>query len=402
MAGFSLANVQRDFPLITGGKIAYLDNAATTQKPVSVLEKMDSFYREYNANVHRGIHRLSERATDEYEGAREKIARFIGAKSPKEIVFTKNTTESLNLLSRTLPKLLGNRGTVLSTEMEHHSNIVPWQNSGMKFDYVPITGWGGELDLDSFALKAGKASIVTLTHASNVLGTINPVEKLGRLVPKESFLILDCAQSVPNMPVNVGKLGADFIAFSGHKMCGPTGIGVLWGKEELLENLPPFLYGGDMISSVSMKGAEWNSLPWKFEAGTPPIGEAIGLGEAVTYLKRIGMERIRTHEEKLASYCMKRLSEEIPNARVLGPLDAKKRGGLVAFSIDGVHPHDISGILDNFNIAVRAGFHCAEPVSKKLSLPGGSTRASFYLYNDPSEVDLLIDGLKKAEFLFKR
>ncbi|MFH0962224.1 MAG: SufS family cysteine desulfurase [archaeon] len=397
----SFSKLRDDFPILSrkvnGHALAYLDNAATAQKPRAVVERMSRFWNETNSNVHRGMHALSARATDEYEGAREKIARFIGAKSPREIIFTKNATEGLNLLARTLPKISG-KGRVVLTEMEHHSNLVPWQeNCGRRLGFVPFDRKTGKLCWREFDFSG--TAIASITHESNYLGTINPVRKISRALPERAFLAVDGAQSVPNFQVDVGRLGADFLVFSGHKMCGPTGIGVLWGREELLERLPPFLYGGEMISTVSLRSAEWNSLPWKFEAGTPPIAEAIGLGAAVNYLRKIGLGRIRKHGARLTGAAIRRISE-IGGARIFGPGKISERGGLVSFELPGIHPHDIAGILDKNGIAIRAGHHCAEPISKKLGVPGAA-RASFYFYNTLEEVERLGSALERVLKVFK-
>lgn len=393
-------DLRRDFPIlaskINGRKLAYLDNAATTQKPRQVIRAISDFYERTNSNVHRGLHTLSGRATDAYEGAREKVARFIGARSPREVIFTKNASEALNLLAARLP---GRR--VLATEMEHHSNLVPWQMRKGALSYLRFRREDGKLDLGGLKSAVSGKDIVTLAHVSNYLGTINPVGRIAKAAHSAgAVVVVDAAQSVPHMPVDVARLGADFIAFSGHKMCGPAGIGVLWGREELLEELPPFLYGGDMISSVSLEGAEWNRLPWKFEAGTPPIAGAVGLGAAVDYLKKVGMRRIRRIEESLTGRALRLLAEA--GAEIYGPASPRERGGLVSFNLPGIHPHDVASILDREGIAIRSGHHCAEPVSRKLGLPGGAARASFYFYNTSDEIDRLAAGLGKVRNVFSR
>ncbi len=406
--GPPLSALRKDFPILSrridGKRLVYLDNAATTHKPVQVLGRIEEYYRRENANVHRGMHTLSQEATDAYEGARERIARFIGARSPKEIIFTKNATEALNLAAGSLSELaVGEGEKIVSTEMEHHSNLVPWQQAarrhGARLELLEVDMRTGLLDEGTFKEKIAGAKIVSLTHSSNVLGTINPVAKIAAMARKEgAYVVVDGAQSVPHMRVDVGSLGCDMLAFSGHKMCGPTGIGVLWGKEELLERMPPFLFGGDMISEVTFSGAKWNDLPWKFEAGTPPIAQAIGLGAACDYLKKAGMGRIRAHEMRLTKLALSLLSEQ-GDVRVFGPADAAKKGGVVAFGMEGAHPHDIAAILDREGIAVRSGHHCAQPLTRKLGV-FATSRASFYFYNTGSEVEFFARSLEKVRKVF--
>jgi cysteine desulfurase/selenocysteine lyase len=400
--------IRKAFPVLAqevrpGVPLVYLDSAATSQKPRQVIEAMTPCYERQNANIHRGIHRLAEEATAAYEGARQRVAEFIGAASTREIVFTRNTTEAINLVAYTWGRAVLERGDViLLTEMEHHSNLVPWQilaaERDIRLEFVPVTE-DGRLDLEAFQglLDLGP-KLVAFAHVSNVLGTINPVARMTELAHQAGAAVLaDAAQSVPHMPVNVQELGVDFLAFSGHKMCGPTGIGVLYGRESILEAMPPFLGGGDMIKRVSLRDFECNDLPYKFEAGTPAIAEAIGLGAAVDFLENVHLEAIHTHEQRLAAYALERL-EEVPGVRVYGP-EAQARGGVASFSFEGVHPHDVAQILDHDGIAVRAGHHCAMPLHKKLGLTA-TTRASFYLYNTEQEIDSLVEGLYKVKAIF--
>lgn len=403
----SIEEIRADFPVLIrqvhGHPLAYLDNAASSQKPLAVIQAMDDYYRRTNANVHRGVHTLSEEATALYEGARRRIARFINAASSKEIIYTRNATEAINLVAYSwgLDNLKPG-DEVLITQMEHHSNIVPWQlvcqRTGATLRYVPIDHQG-RLRLDLLdSLLTERTRIFAFVAMSNVLGTINPVAELvARAHAVGALALVDGAQSVPHLPVDVQALNCDFLAFSGHKMLGPTGIGVLYGKRELLEQMSPFLGGGDMIREVHMDGSTWNSLPWKFEAGTPAIAEAIGLGAAVDYLSELGMDWVQKHERDLVSYAMERLSQ-IEGLRILGP-PAEERGGVVAFSLDGVHPHDIAAVLDSEGIAVRAGHHCAQPIHDCFGLVA-TARASFYIYNTRQEVNRLARALEKAQEVF--
>ncbi len=400
--------IRQDFPIlqrtVAGGKrLVYLDNGASSQKPESVLRAMDDYYRLYNANVHRGVHTLSEEATALYEGAREKVARFINARSHHEVVFTRGTTESINLVAYAWGRANLKPGDeVLVTEMEHHANIVPWQivqeQLGFTLRYVPITDHG-LLDLAALdTLLTEKTKLFAFVHASNVVGTINPVQELlAKARAVGAKVLIDGAQSVPHMAVDVQALDADFYAFSSHKMCGPTGIGVLYGKRAVLEAMPPFMGGGDMIREVTLQGSKWNTLPYKFEAGTPSIAEAVGLGAAVDYLGSVGMDWVRAHEQELVAYAYERLSE-VEGLRILGP-GPEQRGGLIAFTLEGVHPHDIAAILDSYGVAVRAGHHCAAPLHARYDIPA-SARASFYLYNTVQEVDVLSEALHKAQDIF--
>lgn len=403
-----IARIRADFPVLDrevkpGTRLVYLDSTATSQKPERVLTAMDRYYRQYNANIHRGVHTLAEEATAAYEDARAHIARFIGAKHAHEVIYTRNTTESINLVAQTWGRANLKAGDlVILTEMEHHSNLVPWQilaaQQGLRLEFIPVTA-EGFLDLEEYRRLLGQSPrLVAFTHMSNVLGTITPAKEIIRLAHEAGAVTLvDGAQSVPHFAVNVQELDADFLAFSAHKMVGPTGIGVLWGKEKLLDAMPPFLGGGDMIKKVLLRSFVPNALPHKFEAGTPAIAEAIGFGAAVDYLSEIGMERIAAHEHDLTAYALERL-KDFPGLSIMGPA-AQYKGGVVAFTLDVAHPHDIAQILDMDGIAVRAGHHCAMPLHQKFDIPA-STRASFYLYNTREEVDLLVKGLEKVRSLF--
>jgi cysteine desulfurase/selenocysteine lyase len=399
--------LKNDFPILKrevhpGKELVYLDSTATTQKPQMVLDAMDEYYTRHNANIHRGVYTISEEATQLYEGAREKVAHFIHAPSHRNIVFTRNTTESINLVAFAWGRRYLSKGDlILLTEMEHHSNIVPWQiiaaEKGLKIEYIPF-GQDGLLDLDAYKeLLNKRPRVVAFTQMSNVLGTITPAKEITALAHQVGALVLiDAAQSVPHLPVDVQDLDADFLAFSAHKMCGPTGIGALYGKFNILNDMPPFLGGGDMIRKVTFDGFTTNDVPAKFEAGTPAIAEAVGFGAAVDYLSAIGMEEVARHEQEIARYGLKRL-EESGGIKVLGPREG--RGGVLAFVLADIHPHDIAQILDSEGIAVRAGHHCAQPLHQKLGLPA-TTRASFYLYNSKSDVDALIKGLDKVKLTF--
>lgn len=397
-----------EFPVLDrevspGVPLVYLDSAATSQKPRVVIEAMSTFYETQNANVHRGIHRLAEEATESFESARARIAAFIGAGSPREIIFTRNTTEAINLVAHSWARPRLHAGdTILLTEMEHHANIVPWHmlaaERGVKLAFAPVRE-DGRLDLEAYRrLLESHPALVGFTQMSNMLGTLNPVADLTRWAHEAGATVLvDAAQAVPHVRVNVTELDVDFLAFSAHKMCGPTGIGVLYGKEALLESMPPFLGGGDMIKRVQLTGFVANDLPYKFEAGTPAIAEAIGLGAAVDFLEAAGMEAVFRHEQDLIGYALERLSE-VPGVRVYGP-EGEDKGGVASFTMEGIHPHDIAQILDRAGIATRAGHHCAMPIHEKFGL-AATTRASFYLYNTRPEVDRLVDGLYKAKEIF--
>ena len=403
-----ISKIRADFPVLQrevhpGVPLIYMDSAATSQKPNAVLEAMDDYYRSFNANVHRGIHTLAEEATASYEGARVRIGKFINARSHREVIYTRNTTEALNIVTQSWGRAnLSADDVVILTEMEHHSNLVPWQmlagEIGIRLEFIPVTD-EGLLDLDEFEnLLALKPKVVAFTHVSNVLGTINPVAEIAaRAHAAGALVVIDGAQAVPHMPVDVQDLDVDFYAFSGHKMCGPTGIGILWGREALLDAMPPFLGGGDMIKRVRLREFVTNSLPHKFEAGTPAIAECIGLGAAVDYLSAIGMDAIRAHEHEIISYALERL-EEVPGLTVFGP-SASEKGGAAAFTFDGVHPHDVAQVLDRRGIAVRAGHHCAMPLHERFELVA-TARASFYLYNSTDEVDQLVEGLYDVKEVF--
>ena len=400
--------IRNEFPIFQretkpGTPLVYLDSTATSQKPLAVIEAMDNYYRRSNANIHRGVHTLAEEATGMYEQARVKIARFISAPSAHQIIYTRNTTESINLVAYSWARANLKAGDlVILTEMEHHSNLVPWHilqaERGIELDFIPVTE-NGLLDLDAYKILLGRGpKLISFTHMSNVLGTINPAAEIIRLAHEAGAVTLvDAAQSVPHLNVDVQALDADFLAFSAHKMCGPTGIGILYGKTELLEAMPPFLGGGDMIKEVKLRSYRPNTLPYKFEAGTPAIAEAVGFGAAVDYLSSLGMDAIAAHEHEITEYALERL-EEVPGVKLFGP-GADQKGGVAAFTLDGVHPHDVAQILDQDGIAVRAGHHCAQPLHEKFGLPATS-RASFYLYNTKEEVDLLINGLYKVKELF--
>ncbi len=407
---YNLELIRSDFPILqqmhsNNVPLVYLDNAATSQKPNSVIEAIDTYYREYNANVHRGIHKLSEQATTEYESARLKVRKFINAASKREIIFTRGTTESINLVAQTWGRANLKAGdVVVSTVMEHHSNIVPWQilaaEKGFTIRYVPVLA-DGTLDLDYLyaLLSQEPVKLVTLMQVSNVLGTVNPVEEvISKAHATGALVLVDGAQSIPHMTVDVQTMDADFFAFSGHKMLGPTGSGVLYGKRTLLEAMPPWMGGGDMISSVKLTGSTWNELPYKFEAGTPAIAQAIGLGYAIDYLTKTGMDNIHNHERDIIRYALDRL-QEVPGLTVYGPT-AEQKGAVAAFTVEGIHAHDIAQLLDSEGIAVRAGHHCAMPLHEHLHV-NATARASFYLYNTTAEVDALITALHNARKTFR-
>lgn len=401
--------IQADFPILSrevkpGVRVVYLDSTATTQKPLQVLSVMDEYYRRSNANIHRGIHHLAEEATALYEEARIKIANFINAPAARQVIFTRNTTESINLVAQTWGRKNLHAGDlIILTEMEHHSNLVPWQmlsaELDLRLEFIPVES-DGLLDLNVYRqLLEQDPKLVAFTHMSNVLGTINPAAAITKEARNAGAKVLiDGAQSVPHFAVDVQELAADFLVFSGHKMCGPTGVGVLYGRKELLEEMPPFLGGGDMIKRVELRSFTSNSIPHKFEAGTPAIAEAIGLGAAVDYLLDIGMGRIAEQEQVVVNYALERLAE-VPGVTIYGP-EAKDRGGVTTFNLNGVHAHDVAQILDGDGIAVRAGHHCAMPLHDKLGIPA-STRASYYLYNSVEDVDKLIDSLYRVKKIFR-
>jgi cysteine desulfurase / selenocysteine lyase len=404
----NINEIRKDFPILQretspGVQLVYLDSTATSQKPLPVIEAMDGYYRRSNANIHRGVHTLAEEATFLYEQARVKIAKFINAASAHQVIYTRNTTESINLVAYTWARANLKPGDlVILTEMEHHSNLVPWHmlqaERAIELEFIPVTE-DGLLDLDAYrSLLSRSPKLVSFTHMSNVLGTINPAAEIIRLAHAAGAITLvDGAQSVPHLAVDVQALDADFLAFSAHKMCGPTGIGALYGKTALLESMPPFLGGGDMIKEVKLRSFRPNTLPHKFEAGTPAIAEAVGFGAAVDYLSTLGMDAVAAHEHEITEYALERL-EEVPGVKVFGP-SAGKKGGVAAFTLEGVHPHDVAQILDRDGIAVRAGHHCAQPLHEKFGIPATS-RASFYLYNTKDEVDLLVNGIYKVKEMF--
>ena len=398
---------RRDFPIlerqVNGHPLVYLDSAATSQKPAAVIDAMDDYYRRYNANPHRGVYALSEEATAGYEAARQRVAQFIHAASPKEVVFTRNTTEAINLVRYSWGRANVRRGDrILLTEMEHHSNLVPWQllagEVGAELDFIGIDD-RGLLKLEDLDRRLEGVRLIAFTHQSNTIGTINPVAAIAQAAHRAGAAVLvDGAQATPHMPVDVQALGVDFYAFSGHKMCGPTGIGVLWARRSLLEAMPPFLAGGDMIKRVHLRDASWNDLPWKFEAGTPAVAEGIGLGAAVDYLGSLGMERVRAHERTLVEYALERL-QDLTGITVYGPPDSEVHGASISFSLDRIHPHDLATLVDREGIAVRAGHHCTQPLMDRLGVPA-TTRASFYVYNRPEEVDLLVGAIQRAQKVF--
>jgi cysteine desulfurase / selenocysteine lyase len=405
---FDVNKIRADFPVLQrevkpGVQLIYLDSTATSQKPLEVIQAMDVFYHRSNANIHRGIHTLAEEATALYESARERVAKFINAPSSRQIIFTRNTTESINLVAYSWGRANLQPGeVVVLTEMEHHSNLVPWQilaaERNLRLEFIPVTP-DGCLDMEAYSsiLKL-EPRLVSFTHMSNVLGTINPAAEIIRLAHQAGALTLvDGAQSVPHFQVDVKELGADFLAFSAHKMLGPTGVGALFGRKDLLESMPPFLGGGDMIKRVHLRSFAPNEIPHKFEAGTPAIAEAIGFGVAVDYLTKANMQQIARHEHEVVDYALERL-EEIPGVKVFGP-SSGDRGGVVAFTMMGVHPHDISQILDTDGIAIRAGHHCAMPLHEKFNIPA-TARASFYLYNTTREVDQLAESIYKVKRIF--
>jgi cysteine desulfurase / selenocysteine lyase len=425
MSKLDVAAIQADFPILSrkvrdGKKLVYLDSGATSQKPKQVLDAERDFYEQRNSAVHRGAHQLAEEATDAYELARNKIANFVGAK-PNEIVFTKNATEAINLvaysfLNATLKAQFGKSlpdgsakfvlqpgDEVLVTEMEHHANLIPWQEladkTEVKLRWIGLTD-DGRLDLSNLAqLLNSKTKVVSLTHQSNLLGTINDIDTIVKAAKEvDALVLLDACQSVPHMPVDVEKLGVDFLTWSGHKMLGPLGIGCLWGRSELLASMPPFITGGSMIETVTMEGSTFAAPPARFEAGVPMAAQAVGLAAAVDYLSAIGMENVAAHEHALTKLAIEELLQ-IPGVRIIGPTDPANRGSAVSFVIDGIHPHDVGQVLDNNGIAVRVGHHCAWPVCRRYEVPA-TTRATFYIYNDESDVYALRDGIIAAQKFF--
>jgi cysteine desulfurase/selenocysteine lyase len=406
---FDVARVRKDFPIldreINGHPLVYLDSANTSQKPVQVLDAMRLHNERHNGNVSRSVHTLGTEATTAYEDARARIATFVGAATPDEIVFTKNSTEAINLVAHSAGQhlRLGPGDEIVISEMEHHSNIVPWQllceRTGATLRWFPVTDEGrlDESGLDTLVNERTK--LISVVHMSNVLGTINDVSRIvARAREVGALVMLDCSQSVPHLPVDVRALGADFIAFTGHKMLGPTGIGVLWGRYALLEQMPPFLAGGSMIETVTMTGTTYAAPPARFEAGTPPIAEAIGLGAAADYLSALGMEAVHQHEQDLTAYALKALTD-VAGVRIFGPATPEGRGGTLSFALEGVHPHDVGQVLDALGVEVRVGHHCAKPTCVRFGVPA-MTRASFYLYTTTDEVDALVRGLDQVRKVF--
>jgi cysteine desulfurase/selenocysteine lyase len=404
---YDVDRVRKDFPILDrevrpGVPLVYLDNAATSQKPTAVLDAMRDYYERHNANVHRGIHTLAEEATALYEGARDKVATFIGTADPREVVFTKNSTEALNLLANVLP--FGPGDEVVVTEMEHHSNLVPWQiacrRRGATLRWLGLTD-DGRLDLTELdSVINARTKVVSFVHQSNLLGTVNPVDVVAaRARAVGAVVVLDCSQSVPHMGVDVSTLGVDAIAFTGHKMCGPTGIGVLWSHLALLEELPPFLGGGEMIDEVTMAGSTWAVPPHKYEAGTPPIAEAVGLGAAVDYLTELDMHAVHEHELALTSYALDALAS-VDDLRIIGPTSTDMRGGAISFALQGIHPHDVGQLLDEQGVAVRVGHHCARPACLRYGVPA-TTRASVHLYSTAGDIDALVRGLDQVKRYFR-
>ncbi len=409
MAPLDTSVVKKDFPIfdhLCGDKeLVFLDSAASSQKPRAVIDAMQRYYETSHANVHRGVYRLAEEATALYEGARGRIARFVGAAQSREVLFAKNATESLNLVSNAWGRANLRQGdVVLLTEVEHHANLVPWlmlkDQIGIELRYIPLGG-DGHLDLSDLERLVEGVSLVGVTAMSNVLGTLPPVRQIADAAHHAgAVVVVDGSQYVPHLPTDVSSTGADFFAFTGHKMLGPTGIGVLWGREELLDAMPPFLGGGDMIRDVRLDGFTPNELPWKFEAGTPPVAEAVGLAAAVDYLEALGMDSVRQHEVELVTYAMDSLRERHgDDITIHGPADPSDRGGVLSFSYKDIHPHDVSQVLDQAGVCVRAGHHCAKPLMRRLGV-ASTARASFYVYNDEADVDALSEALADASELF--
>ena len=404
--GFDVEKIREDFPIlhqeVNGKPLVYLDNAATSQKPKSVIDSIEKYYRGYNSNIHRGVHTLSENATEAYESARIKVRDFIHANSTKEIVFVRGATEAINLVAQSFGRnTLGSEDEIIITELEHHANIVPWQllsqQTGAKLKYVPINDNGELVESEYKKLLNEKTRIVAVGHISNALGTINPIENMINLAHEYGAKVLiDGAQATSHTSVDVKKLDCDFYVFSGHKLFGPTGIGVLYGKEDLLEKMPPYQGGGDMIKMVTMKETQYNELPHKFEAGTPNISGVIGLGAAIDYVNKIGLENIGNHEKQLLDYA-NQMASEITGLKFIGT--AKNKTSILSFTLDGIHPHDVGTILNNEGIAIRTGHHCAMPVMEYFKIPATS-RASFSFYNTHAEVDVLIEGINKCSKVF--
>ncbi len=411
MNSLNIDRIRSDFPIlsreINGNKLVYLDNAATTQKPNSVIDSISDFYKNTNSNVHRGVHTLSIESTEAYELAREKIAKLINSPSSETVIWTRNTSESINLVAFTWgEKNISSGDNIVITPMEHHSNIVPWQQIAKKKNaeirYLPMTK-DGKIELSNISkIIDSKTKIVSLTHISNVLGTINPAKKITEIAHKnDALVLLDAAQSVPHMPVDVIELDVDFLTFSMHKMMGPTGIGILYGKKHILSEMPPYMFGGDMILEVSYeKDAKWNSLPYKFEAGTPNFADAVASGVAVDYMNQLGLENIWQHEKKITEYAMNKLSE-LKKIHILGSLDSNDRGGVISFYHQDIHPHDLGTALDQRGIAIRTGHHCAMPLVRSYDIVAAA-RISFYIYNTFEEIDIFISSLKEIEGYFTK
>jgi cysteine desulfurase / selenocysteine lyase len=403
-----IREIRQLFPIlnqeVNGNPLVYLDSSATSQKPVQVIETIEKYYKLDNSNVHRGVHTLGTRATDAYEGAREKVRKFINAKSTQEVIFTRGTTTSLNTVARSYGEANLTEGDeIVITYMEHHSNIIPWQQvakrTGATLKYIPLQEDGTISIEDARATITSNTKIVSVMQVSNVLGVINPVKEIAKIAHENgAIMVVDGAQSAPHMKIDVQDLDCDFLAFSGHKMCGPTGIGVLYGKKHLLENMEPVEFGGEMIDFVQLQESTWKELPWKFEGGTPIIAGAIGLGAAIDFLNEVGLERIADHEHQLTAYAFEKLST-IEGMTIYGPKDPAKRAGLITFNLDDVHPHDVATVLDAEGIAVRAGHHCAQPLMRWLKA-SATARASFYLYNTEDDIDKLVSGLIKTKEYF--
>ncbi len=405
-----VAKIRKDFPILKrkvhGVPLVYLDNAATSQKPRQVIDALVHYYENYNANIHRAVHTLGEEATAAYEGAREKVRAFINAPSSESVIFTRNTTEAINLVAYSWGRANISEGDeILLTQMEHHSNLIPWQQlakeKGATVRYVPVTPQG-TLELNGLEnLFDARTKMMALPHVSNSLGTINPVEKIAAEARRRGVMLLvDGAQGAPHLPVDVQAIGADFYAFSSHKMLGPTGVGVLYGRRDLLDEMEPFLGGGEMIRKVTFEGATWNDLPWKFEAGTPNIADVIAFGTAIDYLSELGMDNVRQHEAEITAYALDRMAS-IPDIILYGPPDTAQRGGVVSFNFPDLHPHDIGTVLDTHGVAIRSGHHCTQPLMRCLGI-SGTARASFYVYNTPQEVEALVDAVKATVAFFQK
>ncbi|MFD2444513.1 cysteine desulfurase [Bacillus sp. CGMCC 1.16607] len=404
----NIQDIRNQFPIlnqeVNGNPLVYLDSAATSQKPIQVIEALDKYYREYNSNVHRGVHTLGTKATDGYEGAREKVRKFINAKSTEEIIFTRGTTTALNTVAASYAAANLKEGDeIVISHMEHHSNIIPWQQvakkTGAQLKYLPLQE-DGTISLEDVRVTVtSNTKIVSIMHVSNVLGVINPIKEIAQIAHSNgAIMVVDGAQSAPHLKVDVQDLDCDFFAFSGHKMCAPTGIGVLYGKKKLLENMEPIEFGGEMIDFVELYDSTWKELPWKFEGGTPIIAGAIGLGAAIDFLEQIGLDQITEHEHKLAAYALEKMST-VEGISIFGPKDPAKRAGVVTFNLDDVHPHDVATVLDAEGIAVRAGHHCAQPLMRWLK-QSATARASFYLYNTEEDIDKFVQGLIKTKEYF--